>query len=107
MTSLGDLLTPILPDLSLGGLLGFCAGFAVKKVGRGLIFVLGALFVVLQLLAWWGFVTVNWTHVREVAEPLVRQGGEQGGAWLMKVLTANLPFGGAFTAGLLLGLRTK
>lgn len=107
MTSLPDLITPVLPDLSVGGLLGFCAGFAVKKVGRMLVFVVGAIVLVVQLLVWQGFVTVDWARVQQSAEPLVEAGGREGGTWLMNVLTANLPFGGAFTAGLLLGLRTK
>ncbi len=105
--SVPDLIAPLLPDLSLGGILGFCTGFAIRKVGRGLIFVLGSIFVLIQLLAYFEFITVNWTRVQQVAEPLVQDGARTGGSWLLDVLSANLPFGGAFVAGLLLGLRAK
>jgi len=107
MASLPDLLAPLLPDLSLGGVLGYCAGFAVKKIGRAVIFVIGAIFVVLQLLAYFEFVEVNWPRVQMVAEPWLRTGAREGSTWFVEVLRANLPFGGAFLAGLLLGLRSK
>lgn len=105
--SFPELLRPLLPDLSLGGVLGFCAGFAIKKVGRVMIFALGAVFVLVQLLAYFGFLSVNWGRLQMVAEPWLREGAQHGSAWVLDVLKANLPFGGAFTAGLLLGLRTK
>ncbi|PYE53537.1 FUN14 domain-containing protein [Deinococcus yavapaiensis] len=102
-----DVITPLLPDLSLGGLLGFCAGFAIKKASRVLILVVGVVFVLVQILAYYGIITVHWTKVQELAEPVLRTGAEDGGAWALEVLRANLPFGGAFVAGLLLGLRAK
>ena len=105
--SLPNLLQPLLPDLSLGGVLGFCAGFAIKKVGRIVIFIVGAIFVVVQLLAYSGFVTVDWARVQLATEPWLKEGAREGSAWLLDVLKANLPFGGAFVAGLMLGLRTK
>ncbi|AFZ67376.1 FUN14 domain-containing protein [Deinococcus peraridilitoris] len=105
--SVPDLLRPLLPDLSIGGVLGFCAGFAIKKVGRVMIFALGALFVIVQLLAYFGFLSVNWGRVQLIAEPWLKEGAQQGSAWLLDVLRANLPFGGAFVAGLMLGLRTR
>jgi len=49
---------------------------------------------------------VDWTRIQRDVEPLLQQ--EQiKSAWdaLVGVLTTNLPFGGAFVAGLLLGLR--
>lgn len=102
-----DVLTPLLPDLSLGGLLGFCAGFAVKKASRVLILTVGVVFVLVQVLAYYGILTVHWTKVQELAEPMLQVGAKEGGAWALDVLRANLPFGGAFVAGLLLGLRSK
>ena len=46
-------------------------------------------------------------ELQALAEPWLAQGRENGGAWLTRLLTANLPFAGAFTAGLLLGLRAR
>ncbi|WP_084050809.1 FUN14 domain-containing protein [Deinococcus hopiensis] len=105
--SLLDALRPLLPDFSVGALLGFATGLALKKVGRAVLLALGLLFIALQLLAYFDLVTVNWPRLQALSEPWLRQGGELGSRWLMRVLTANLPFAGAFTAGLLLGLRAR
>ena len=102
-----ELITPLLPDLSLGGLLGFCAGFAIKKASRVLILIVGAVFVLVQVLAYYGIITVHWTKVQELAEPMLQAGAEEGGEWALQVLGTNLLFGAAFVAGLLLGLRTR
>lgn len=102
-----EALRPLLPDLSVGAVLGFAAGYALKKLGRLALLALGLLFLTLQLLASYDLVTVNWPRVQALADPLLRQGGELGTDWLARVLTARLPFAGAFTAGLLVGLRVR
>lgn len=102
-----DALRPLLPDLSVGGLLGFATGLALKKIGRVALVALGLLFIALQVLVYFGLVTVNWPRLQALSEPWLRQGGELGTRWLMRALTANLPFAGAFTAGLWLGLRAR
>ncbi|GGR59612.1 hypothetical protein GCM10008959_21740 [Deinococcus seoulensis] len=104
---LGDALHALLPDLSVGAVLGFATGVAIRYVGRVALIVLGVLFITLQLLAYFELISVNWLRVQAITEPWLRQGSEQGGAWLTRLLTANLPFAGAFTAGLLLGLRVR
>ena len=95
----------LLPDLSLGAILGFATGVAVKFVGRIVLVVVGLLFIAIQLLSMWGVVSVDWLKLQSVTEPWFRQGGEAGFSWFVRVLTSRLPFVGAFIAGLLLGLR--
>ncbi|WP_309572555.1 FUN14 domain-containing protein [Deinococcus sp.] len=105
--SLLDALRPILPDLSVGALLGFATGVALRHVGRVVLIVVGVLFIALQLLAYFDLISINWLKLQALTEPWLRQGGEQGASWLRRVLTANLPFAGAYTAGLLVGLRAR
>lgn len=105
--SILDALRPLLPDLSVGGLLGFATGLALKKIGRLALTALGLLFITLQVLAYFDLISVNWPRLQALSEPWLRQGGEVSGRWMMRVLTANLPFAGAFTAGLWLGLRAR
>lgn len=104
---LTDALRPLLPDLSVGTLLGFAAGAALKRVGRLALVALGLLVLAVQLLAALDLLSVNWLRVQALADPWLQRGGELGSAWLLRVLTANLPFAGAFTGGLLLGLRVR
>ncbi|MFW8626909.1 FUN14 domain-containing protein [Deinococcus sp. ME38] len=106
-SALSEALRGMLPDLSVGALLGFATGVALRHIGRVALIALGALFITLQLLSYFGLITVNWWQVQALTEPWLRQGSEQGGAWLARVLTANLPFAGAFTAGMLMGLRAR
>lgn len=100
-------LRPYLPELSVGAVLGFAAGYAIKKIGKAALLVVGVLFIVIQLLVYFGMLSVNWTHLQQVAEPWLRTGGEQLGSGVLRVLQTNLPFGGAFVAGLLIGLRVR
>ncbi len=97
----------MLPDLSLGAVLGFATGVAVKFVGRIVLVVVGLLFIAIQLLAWAGIVTVDWLKLQALTEPWFQQGSESALPWFTRMLTSHLPFAGAFTAGLLLGLRKR
>ena len=97
----------MLPDLSVGALLGFATGVAVKFVGRIALIVVGLLFIAVQLLAWTGIITVDWLKLQSLTEPILQRGKEDGVPWVLKMLTANIPFAGAFLAGLALGLRWR
>jgi uncharacterized membrane protein (Fun14 family) len=100
-------LLPILPGLSLGAILGFCAGYAIKRLGMMTALIVGLLFLALQILAWQGLLTIHWPRIQALAEPWLHQGGQQLGGWVMTILQTNLPFGGAFVAALLVGLRAR
>lgn len=101
-----DSLTPYLGQISFGALAGFAVGYALKKIGRAAAVVLGLLFIALQVLAYFGFVEVDWLRIRQAADPLLaRPGLERLWNGLLGVLTNNLPFAAAFVPGLLLGLR--
>ncbi|WP_034387165.1 FUN14 domain-containing protein [Deinococcus sp. YIM 77859] len=97
----------LLPDLSVGMLLGFATGLALKRIVRLALLALGLLLITVQLLAFFDLLTVNWPRVQALAAPLLPGGGPPSGAWLGRVLTANLPFAGAFTAGVLVGVRAR
>ena len=101
-----DFIQPYIGQLTFGGVAGFAAGFAVKKVGRFVAIVFGLIFIVVQVLASMGYISVDWTRIQKEAEPLLQQGNIKN-AWdaLVAVLTNNLPFGASFMVGFLLGLR--
>ncbi|WP_043816875.1 FUN14 domain-containing protein [Deinococcus maricopensis] len=107
MPDFTTLLRDHLPDLSVGAVLGFACGYALKKAGRAALLILGLLFIAVQLLAAQGFVHVDWTRVQSAFQPLLEEGGRALGDRVLQVLTTNLPFGASFTAALLLGLRTR
>ena len=103
---LSQLLGGLAPSLGFGGVAGLVVGYTAKKVTKLVALALGLVFIVVQLLAYEGLLTVNWDAVQSTAENVWT--GAQGAtlanrAWEM--LTANLPFGGAFAAGFALGLK--
>lgn len=97
---------PYLGQLTFGGLAGLATGFAIKAVGRMVAIALGLLFIAVQILVYLGYLQVDWLRLQRDVEPLLQQDKVEG-MWnsLLSLLTQNLPFGGAYIAGLLLGLR--
>ena len=105
--SLPELLLPYLPDLSVGAILGFCAGYAIRKIGKMTALIVGLLFLALQILAWQGLLTVHWDRIQALATPWLHQGSDQVSHWGLRILQTNLPFGGGFVAAMLVGLRAR
>ncbi|MDZ7800248.1 MAG: FUN14 domain-containing protein [Trueperaceae bacterium] len=97
---------PALEQLGFGAVAGFVAGYALKKVGKLAAVVVGLFFVGVQLLAWAGYLTIEWGRVRAEVEPLLAP-SSLNEAWhaLVSVLTYNVPFAAAFVPGFLLGMR--
>jgi len=97
---------PLASQLGVGLVAGFAVGYALKKVGKLLAVAVGLVFVVVQLLAYQGLLTVHWGEVEARVDPLLRIDSLES-AWhnLVAVLTYNLAFAGAFVPGLVLGLR--
>jgi uncharacterized membrane protein (Fun14 family) len=97
---------PLASQLGVGGLAGFSVGYALKKVGKLFALLLGALFMVMQWLAFEGLVTVHWGELEARLNPLL-ESESISEAWrrLLSVFTHNLPFAGAFVPGMLVGVR--
>jgi uncharacterized membrane protein (Fun14 family) len=97
---------PLASQLGVGLVAGFAVGYALKKVGKLVAVAVGLVFVVVQVLAWQGFVSVNWGEVQARVDPMLEVSSLES-AWrtLVDVLTYNLAFAGAFVPGLILGLR--
>ena len=97
-------LVPGLGFLGLGGLLGYAVGLAFKSAAKALGCLLGLLFIGLQILAYYHFITIDWGALSHHAQP-AKHLAETGLDKLWHVVTYNLPFGGGFAAGLVLALR--
>ncbi len=103
---LNQLLEGPLASLGFGGAAGAVVGYAAKKMTKLLALLLGVLFIILQVLVYNGFISVNWGAVQSSAEGVWRS--PEGvtladRAW--SILSANLPFGGGFAAGFALGFK--
>ncbi|CAK9043619.1 unnamed protein product [Durusdinium trenchii] len=108
-------LVPFGQTVSVGGLMGVCSGFALKKVGKLAAGLFGGLFCLQQALAYQGYVTVNWSKVeKDLTEVLdVNKDGKldagdvnEGYTKVLKVLQSNTAgLSGGFAGGFLLGVR--
>lgn len=97
---------PFVEQLGFGAVAGFAAGFALKKVGKVVAVAVGLLFVVVQVLAYYGFITINWGAVQGSVDPMLTPGA-LGGVWhtVLAILTYNVAFAAAFVPSFVLGLK--
>jgi len=99
-----DWLVPIVGLLGFGGLLGWCAAHFVKTVGRVVGCVCGAIFILVQLLAYYGLAEVHWDKVAQAAPATEVASGALRFFW--KIMTYNLPFTGGFAVGFWRGWKS-
>ncbi len=100
------ILGPLIQQLGFGGICGFCVGYFAKKVAKVTAFLIGGMFVLLQILIYYNIASVNWGAMGDAFEAGAKSGAlDSAVGSLMKVLLHNLPFGAAFTGGLVLGLK--
>lgn len=103
---LTELLKGPAAGMGFGGVAGLIVGYTAKKITKLAALLLGALFILIQILVYEGFITVNWTAVQTTAEGVWK---DPHGVTLADrawhALTANLPFGGGFAAGFALGFK--
>ena len=110
-----DKANPLLANLSFGAIMGYSSGYALKKVGKALAFIIGIGFISLQTAISYGYIEgINWTKVRDDAAKQMDT-NKDGTVdtkdvkeyWkiLKKVLTYKLPAAGGFSLGFVWGVR--
>jgi len=98
-----ELITPLATQLGIGGVAGFCVGYAMKKVAKLAAIILGIIFIGLQFLAYNGIIAIDYTALKSWASSLIGEAGEAQG-FIIDIF-ANLPFGTGLAGGILLGLK--
>ncbi len=93
-------------QLGFGGIAGAVVGYASKKVAKLTALLLGVVFIILQLLAYNGYISIDWGAVETSAQHAwVNPQGVTMADRLWAMLSANLPFGAAFGAGFVIGFK--
>src|SRR3990170_6382240 len=98
---MSEIITPVVFQLGLGGIGGFVVGFALKKLSKLFLILIGIFVVALLYLGINGIISINygalWTAIANAL-------GVAGGAasWLVGLISV-LPFVGSFGAGFALG----
>ncbi len=101
-----EVLGPYIQQISFGFVAGFVVGYAFKKVGKMLAIALGLIFILLQILAYYGFITINWAKVQDQVNPVLEQESLKS-IWnnIIAILTYNISFAAAFIPAFLLGIK--
>ncbi|NLO73862.1 MAG: hypothetical protein GX100_07130 [candidate division WS1 bacterium] len=97
-------LLPGIGMLGMGGLLGVASAITFKSATRAVGCAIGLLFLLIQVLAYYKIVSVDWALVAQQAEP-AKHVASAGLGKLWQILTYNLPLGGGFVAGFWLGWK--
>jgi len=99
-----ELLTPLVVQLGFGGLAGFAIGYAIKKLLKLVIILIGIFLLGMAYLDYVDFIEVHYEKLaeafRQLAERLLSEGG-----FLPGLLSANLPAMGGFVVGFALGFK--
>lgn len=100
---MSDILPPIIYQLGLGGLGGFILGFALKKLSKLILFLIGLFIALLVYLNIKGVLSLNYEALFNFIRDLL---GAVGSAlsWLVHTI-ALLPFAASFVVGFLMGLK--
>lgn len=86
---------------TFGGIVGYSAGFAIKKVFKLALLIIGLLFVLSQVLAHYEILVINWFKIQELLNSYHITDSHK----MLTILTMHLPVTGGFTAGFILGFK--
>eukprot|EP00428_Durinskia_dybowskii_P079019 CAMPEP_0170361404 /NCGR_PEP_ID=MMETSP0117_2-20130122/3788_1 /TAXON_ID=400756 /ORGANISM="Durinskia baltica, Strain CSIRO CS-38" /LENGTH=162 /DNA_ID=CAMNT_0010615767 /DNA_START=117 /DNA_END=605 /DNA_ORIENTATION=+ len=114
-TSLKSIFESGVPSqVGYGFMMGYSSGFCLKKVSRFLAFGLGGIFIIVQAMSYNGYIKVNYDGIQQDIENFLdlnkdgkvdAKDAEFGFNRIKDVLEYNMPSGGGFSAGLMMGLR--
>jgi len=100
---MSEIVAPIVYQLGIGGVAGFVAGYAIKKITKLILIVIGFFVMVLIYLGYTGIINVNYGKLADAVSGLV---GKAGGATSVLVaIVAHLPFAGSFIAAFFIGWK--
>jgi uncharacterized membrane protein (Fun14 family) len=100
---MSEIITPIVYQLGAGGITGFVAGYAVKKITKLILIVIGIFVMVLIYLDYTGIINVNYSKLADAVAGLVGKAG--GASSLLVAIIAHLPIAGSFLVGFFIGWK--
>jgi uncharacterized membrane protein (Fun14 family) len=100
---MSGVISPVVFQLGLGGVGGFIVGFAIKKVSKLILILIGLFLIALLYLRAKGIININYTALWNALEGLSGRAG-QATSWLIGLISI-LPFAGSFIVGSVIGLK--
>ncbi len=99
-----SVIPPVVYQLGIGGIGGFIAGYALKKLLKIVVIIAGLFVLALVYLSYKGILTVNYEELGNLVSGALGLTG-QAPEWIT-LIVANLPFAGAFGLTFFLGFKT-
>jgi uncharacterized membrane protein (Fun14 family) len=100
---MSEVISPVVFQLGLGGVGGFIVGFAIKKISKLILILIGLFLIALLYLGAKGIININYAALWNALKGLSGRAG-QAASWLIGLISI-LPFAGSFIAGFLIGLK--
>jgi uncharacterized membrane protein (Fun14 family) len=103
ISEISEIITPIVYQLGVGGIVGFVAGYVIKKITKIILIVFGIFVIALMYLGYKNIITINYSKLIDAVTGLL---GEAGVAKdLLVAIISYLPVAGSFIAGLFIGWK--
>jgi uncharacterized membrane protein (Fun14 family) len=103
MSEQTSFLTPLVTQLGVGGIIGLCIGFALKKIAKIAAAIIGVFSLGLIYIESQGMITVDWLGVETWGDTALAGLGQAEGA--LGAFLANLPIAGGAVVGFALGIK--
>jgi uncharacterized membrane protein (Fun14 family) len=100
---MSEIITPVVYQLGLGAVGGFIVGFALKKIAKLFIVLIGIFVIALLYLSTNGVISINYSALWKTTASWLGGAG-QAASWLIGLISL-IPFIGSFMVGFLLGLK--
>lgn len=100
---MSSVLSPLAYQMGIGGIGGFIIGYAIKKMSKLIVVLLGLFVILLLYLGTSGIIEVYYEELWKALASFL-DFATQSATWLIGIIFL-LPFMGSFVTGLLLGFK--
>lgn len=100
---MSEVISPLVFQLGVGGIGGFVIGFALKKLSKLILVLIGLFTLALIYLSTQGIININYSSLWSALSNLIGLGSSVF-SWVVGVISL-LPFAASFIGGFLLGLK--
>jgi len=100
---MSEIISPVVFQLGVGGIGGFVVGYALKKLSKLVLVLIGLFLLALIYLGTQGILNINYSALWNALKGVIDSAGSAFN-WLVGLISL-LPFAGSFVVGFLVGLK--